>query len=84
MTFEIYAKYAYEYIIQLKDKNNIDRKISIEYYYNINKIYIDNNYIYIYLIDNSVKNSNEFYEFCRKYPILNHISLGYPDVFLCP
>jgi hypothetical protein len=81
MTFEIYAKYAYEYIIQLKDKNNIDRKISIEYYYNINKTDIDNNYIYIYLIDNSVKNSNEF---CRKYPILNHLSLGYPEVFLCP
>ena len=73
----IYKIYAYNTTILVNDNKNIDRKIDIEYYYDIFKVSFDNTHIFVYLKDKTIINSNIF---LRKYPIINDVSIGYPEI----
>ena len=75
--YKIYKIYAYNTTILVNDNKNIDRKIDIEYYYDIVKVSFDHTHIYVYLKDKTIINSKYF---LRKYPIINDFSIGYPKI----
>ena len=75
--YNIEQIYSHNRTISVMDCKKIDRKLDIEYYYDIIKVWVDDKNIFIILRDFTVLNSKKF---IRKYPIMNDFSIDYPQI----